>query len=252
MLFLHSYLWIAPHVLIGLCLLLLFRTRLQKQYPAFTAYLLFESMFFLCVVTLDRLFDHHGVSLDTFQWVAVIGNGLLSMLVLAVFYELVNELVSSRPPLAAAIRPILRWTAAVLLLVVAVSSGLLSRWGVRSVVTAFQTLELSVNVVQTGLLLALLVFTRVLRVSWRSLPAGIALGFGITATAEIAAAALLSALGSRNYFRIDTMRMAAFHVSVLVWLTYICLPSKPTGFKGRGPGKSDLEAWHQELQKMVR
>jgi hypothetical protein len=106
--------------------------------------------------------------------------------------------------------------------------------------------------VQTGLLLTLLLFTRAFRISWSSLAAGIALGLGIASSTEIAAAALLSALGNHYYFRIDTMRMAGFHVSVLVWLTYICLPNKRTGFTGHGPGEADLKGWGRRIAKNVR
>jgi len=101
-------------------------------------------------------------------------------------------------------------------------------------------------------LITLILLTRVLHVPWRGLPAGIALGFGISATAEIVASALISQPGRHGYVTIDSIRMVAFHVCVLVWLLYILLSAKKKKASETNLQLSDLESHMQELQRMVR
>jgi hypothetical protein len=105
---------------------------------------------------------------------------------------------------------------------------------------------------ELGLLISLLFFSRALQISWQSLPAGIALGLGISASAELSGAALLSVLGRAGYIPVDFIRMGAFHLCVVIWLVYIFLPSRSPSFTGHRPDRTDLEAWDQYLQKMVR
>jgi hypothetical protein len=251
MLFLRLYLWFAPHLLLGLCLIGVSRRKLQSQCPIFFGYVVAEITIFLVFVPLNLLSVYSLLSLVAYQWATVIGTVILSVFELGVLYELSNELVLSRLSLAAAFRALLRWTAGVLLLIAAVVSAWFSQPGVRRVMAVFQTLDFSSSLIKIGLLLVLLLFTRALHISWRRLPTGIALGFAISASIEMAAAAFLSA-GHSAYVRIDILRMAAFHISVLVWLIYIFLPERLPRFTGTGLHKSDLELWDQELRRMVR
>jgi hypothetical protein len=93
-------------------------------------------------------------------------------------------------------------------------------------------------------------FARVLHVSWRSLPSGIALGFAISASNELAADVSLSAFGRGYYVNVDLARMVAFHMCVLVWFFYISGPER-IAFTGKRLTRTDLELWNEELQRMV-
>jgi hypothetical protein len=91
---------------------------------------------------------------------------------------------------------------------------------------------------------------RALHISWRNLPAGIALPLGISASAELSAAALRSVLGRAGYIPMDFIRMEAFHVFVVIWLVYIFCQSDRLD-SGAGLRRSDLELWDQEVQRMA-
>jgi hypothetical protein len=172
------------------------------------------------------------------------------LLTLGVVYELVNQVILSRSSLGTTLRPIMRWSAAILLLLTAGAAAQLGI-AVERVVNVFEVLDFSTSVLQVGLLLVLLIFSRALRVSWRSLPVGVALGLGILGCVELSAAPLFSAF-PHHYMVIDVLRMTGFHVCVLVWLGYLIFPDRIPKFAGKPLKTSDLEFWDQELQKMVR
>lgn len=251
--FLLWYLWIAPHALLVVCLAVFLRRGLAKQFPFFLAYGLFESAHFAAMIAayvsaLRNPVHPQGL----FRWVAVWGLGIISLLSFGVIYELVNQLILSRSTLARTLRPVMRWSAALLLLLTAITSGRLAVTGVERVMNVFQVLDFSSSVLQVGLLAVLFLFSRVLRISWQSLPVGIALGLGILGCAELAAAPLLAAFGAHRYAVIDVLRMAGFHVCVLIWLGYLVFPERVPNFVGDPLPAEELESWNQELQRMVR
>jgi hypothetical protein len=253
MLLLKYYLWIAPHVLLGVFLWLFLRRNLQRQFPFLFAYVLFQLFDFLAAAVnnvLVALDPKH--SLTVYRWIMVWDLGIIALITLGVIYELVNEMVLARSTLAQTLRPIVRWGSAGLLLVIAATSGRLAVAGVERVMNTFQVLDFSASVLLVGLLLILFLFSRVLRISWRSFPVGIAIGLGIVGCAELSASGLLSVLGARRYVAIDVLRMAAFHACVLVWLAYLVLPERRPKFAGKPLKTAELDSWDQELRKMVR
>lgn len=250
MLFLRYYLWIAPHLLLVPVLVGLVRRRLHKQFPIFSSYLVFELAQFLALITISVFLP--SSSITSYRWALAFGIGIAAFLRLTVIYELADELFVSRSSLAVDLRTRLRWLVAVLLLLAAGTCGALIKAKMDRATNIFQVLDFSSSVIQAGLLVTLFLFARVLRISWRSGVAGIALGFGILSTLDLGSAALRGTFGRSSYIAVDVVQMAAFHVCVLVWLVYFLLPESVPRFAGKGLKKPDLEFWDQELQRMVR
>jgi hypothetical protein len=247
----YYYLWIAPHILLGIYLWLFLRRGNRKQFPFFVTYMLSESVYFLAsfVATLAVLGDP-AHSLHVYRLILVWGLGITSLLSFTVIYELVNQMILSRSTLAKTLQPIMRWSAAVLVLLIAIASAHLGVT-VERMMKVFEVLDFSTSALQVGLLLVLFVFSRVLRISWRSLPFGIAVGLGILGCVELSTAPLF-AVFTHRYVVIDEVRMAGFHVCVLVWLGYLVFSEHRPRFKGTPPQESELESWNQELQRMAR
>jgi hypothetical protein len=249
--FLFWYLWIAPHLFLSVFVWIFLRRGLQKQTPVFCAYVLGELIQFVVLITFSLYgIWHPGPRLDLYRWILVWSSGIVSLLSFGVIYELVNQLILSRSTLGNTLRPVMRWSAAILVVLTAVVSARLGVT-VERVVNSFSALDFSSSVLQVGLLFVLFLFSRALRVSWRSLPIGIALGLGILGCVELSTAPLFSVFTHR-YVVIDVVRMAGFHVCVLVWLGYLIFPERGPKFKGKPPQESELESWNQELQRMVR
>lgn len=249
MLFLRYYLWIAPSLLLGVFLVLFLRRGLQRQLLSFLIYVIFNLFQFLAAVAC-RL--RSPFAIHTYRWgVLVFGNGLIALAGLWVIFELWNELVFSRSSLASMGRLLLSSTLAVLLLTAGAFSGALSDIGLQRVGSIFEVLDFSTSLIQTGLVVVLFIFSRALRISWRNWMVGIALGFGISACADLSSAAWRAALGKTAFIPVDIAQMGAFHLCVIVWLTYLLLPERPR-FTGPSLQTEDLEAWSEQLQKIVR
>jgi hypothetical protein len=249
MFFASYYLWVAPHLLLAVFLIFLIRRGLQGRLPVFLAYVIFELVQFL---TLFAIFRHDPFPVAIYQWVLVFGRGINSILGLGVIYELANELLLSRSSLASILRPILRGSLAALVLVAAVVSGSLSDLSLQRVVNIFEMLDFSWSLIFVGMLLALFVFARALRISLRSWVAGVALGFGISASIDLASAAFRAGLGKSAFIAVDITQMAAFHVCVIIWLISLFLSGRTPSFADAKMKAADLELWDEEMQRMVQ
>jgi len=247
MLILRYYLLVAPNVLCGIALLLAVRKQSFKTLPVFVILLGFNVLQFLVALTVPFFYPQ-----AVYKWCVVIGLAVSFLIELAVLYELASKLILSHASLARLFSGVPRWTTALLLLLAAFCSALLFHPASERVMTVFETLSFSTNLIAIGLLFVLIAFTRFLGVHWRSLPAGVALGLGITASAEMAAGPLMSHLGRSGYIAVDIIRMSAFHICVLVWLIYILLPENSRSLSGNNVQISDLETHLQELQQILR
>jgi hypothetical protein len=86
-------------------------------------------------------------------------------------------------------------------------------------VHAVITLQRSVLIVQLGLILFLLLFSRFLGVSWKQVSFGISLGFGLFAGVEL----LLIALSSGGFVKqgdLNLINLGTYVLAILVWLGY--------------------------------
>lgn len=247
MTFLRYYLFIAPHVLLALFLLILWLRRLQTHIPVFTVYVIIEEIVFLCAmgVTLHRPFSRVAYS-----WVVLLGNGLTSVLVLGVVYKLADILIFSRFSFPR-LRTGFAGTLAALVLFAGLISGNLAKITVPVASNILHVIDFCAGLIQAGMLLLLLGLSRALHVSWRNFETGVALGFGVSACILLAGAALRDHFGHGSIIAVDILEMTTFHISVVIWLIYALLPegARPPG---TGLDRRDLESWSQELRKMAQ
>lgn len=243
------YLWIAPHILLGIFLICLLCRRLQRKLPIFVAYVVFELVQFILLFT---IFLHSPFPAAIYKWTLVVGEGISSILELGVIYELANELLLSRSSFGSVLRPALQIILGLLLLGAAIGSSTFSGISVQRVTNIFEMINFSSNLVEAGMVLSLFIFARALRVSWRSWVAGVALGFGVSASIDLVSAAMRAEWGKRAFIAVDLTQMAGFHVCVVIWLVSLFLADRTLPFPDSKVKISDLELWDQELQRMVQ
>ena len=246
--FIFFALWILPHVCIAVILGLFMRRGQRRYLPRFFAYLVFELIDFglgMAVYVLWVLFYPHQVSY-LYYFTLIFGAGISRLLELAVIYEIAAKLVFASPYLTKSLHELLRWAAALSLLSASALSASLSRPGAL-IMNVIHTLEFSTNLIAGALLLILLLFTRALKVPWKRLPAGIALGFGVFAPLDMTASALYSALGRPGYFTVDMIHMAGFQICTAIWLVYV-LPAGELRTTSRAPQLVELEQLDKQAQ----
>ena len=134
----------------------------------------------------------------------------------------------------------------------AIASALFSYSGDGYLVTSVETVQLSSSLLRLGLLVTLVVFSGTLHVSWRSLPTGVALGFGLWAFGEVLGSIAMSKLGSNGFIPSDIVSMAGFHVCVVTWLIYAFRTADVKKMTGAGLHPSDLELWNQQVERMLK
>lgn len=255
MLFLRYYLWITPHFLLAPYLVIAWRRGWHRRLPVFFCFGIFEISQFLVLFSLNEAVSLHilpnSSAVQFYEWMLACGLALTSVLKLVVLFYLGRELLQSRKRLAASLRPLMKWTLALLVLVaVAVCASFATLSPQRAVGTS-EVVDFSSNLIQAGLLLVLFIFSRTLYVSWRRWPTGVALGFGVSACISLASAALRATFGKSIFMAMDIAQMAAFHICVLIWLIYLFLPDRPLAYTGKGLSESDILFWDQELQRMT-
>lgn len=187
-----------------------------------------------------------------YQWVLVVGSvGIASCLQLGVFYEIVNTLILPRSPLKTVLRHSIRWATAATILLAATIPAAFSAVGLQTSIHIFQVLNFSTNLINLGLLLVLFMFTRAFHISWKSLSAGVALGFGITSSIKIGAASLIFAFGMKSIVPGDIVRMLGYLACTIVWLIYIFRHEASSQYSGQSAEKLEIESWSQELRNIV-
>jgi hypothetical protein len=213
---LHYCLSITGYLFCGVVLLFGFWKRRIKEFPLFFAFLASKIVVFLVMFPM-----HSGLVWRSCTLLAV---EISFALELAMLYQLAAMLVFSNSLLVRRLTRFRRRVLAILIFLAALVSALTPAASHFALVRALEQLSIAQDVFELGLLLTLAVVTWVLGISWRSLPAGIARGWGISSSVNIAAMLLLGQVGPSFLLSADTLRMAGFHVCTLVWLWYVVFP----------------------------
>jgi len=217
---LDTSLWVAASVLCAAALLILLCTARIGRLPIFSFYL-----------GVSALTNPVGLAIRSprvFEWFVFSVSIAGFVLELAVIYELANKVFLAHSVLARIFRSAPRWSAAALFLLVTMIGALLPQHARSLAMQAYSTLSLSLNLMDLALLLALLLATRLLALSWDILPAGAALGIAISDSGCAIGAVLLAQLGHPRFF-VDFIRVGSFDVAGLVWLLSVCIPDARRG-----------------------
>lgn len=187
--------------------------KLHRAFPVFFAYLVSQIMIFSVLFPMYRS-GNYALFFYTY-WICASTS-------LAIGFKVIHEIFQDvfRPyhTLKDLGSVMFKWAALVMLLVgLVVAAG--STSDLSPFVQAVMTVQRCVRVIQCGLILFLLVFSRYLGVSWRQTSFGIALGFGSFAAVELTMATL-HASGHASQTVLNFAIMVAYNFAILVWLTY--------------------------------
>jgi len=230
------YLWCAQPILQSAVAAVLWRRKLHKQFPVFFSYLLVQVAFF--AVT----FPLYGRSTTWYFSTFWIGQALNAILGFYVIHEIFVDVFRPYHALRDLGTPVFKWAGAVMLLVsiVVAASNSFSQF---PLIQAITTMQRSVRMVQFGLILFLVIFSRFLGVSRRHLSFGVALGFGSFAGLELMLLAMFSG-GFIGRHHMNLSNMFCYDLSIFLWLAYAWL-AKVVREKAANPLQT--QRWERSL-----
>jgi hypothetical protein len=219
------YLWVAPHLLLGVVAAVMLRSRRHREFPVFFSYLLFEILQFCILFAMSRRLIL--VSVPTYLEVDLLGRAGSIAFRFGMIQEMLEAPVAHCASLRTTMARILRCAAAVLALLALVFIGSAYSWSVRGMIFPAYAINQTLNIVQCGLLVFVFLWHRYLGLKMQYFVVGIALGMGLVAGLEPLLHALkdFPAVDSQV---VDLLQMGAYHVSVLIWLYFARVREKVT------------------------
>jgi len=215
----YYVLWLAhPTLQVAVAGVMLWR-KLHRKFPVFFSYIISQIVIFCVVFPVYRLGNY-----TWFFYVYWIGTAVGVVLGFKVIHEIFLDVFRPYHTLKDLGTVLFRWAGLVMLLVaivVAASSPAAQQW---PLIQATLTTQRCVRVIQFGLVLFLLVFSRYLGVSRRQDSFGIALGFGGLAGIELGCIALFTG-GYLSEITFNLVNMGAYNCAIMVWLTYAVMKS---------------------------
>jgi hypothetical protein len=210
-------LWCAQPILQSVVAVVLWRRKLHKQFPVFFLFLLAQVANFSVILPFYLAGNNKGYFI--LFW---LGDAINAVLGFKVIHEIFIDVFRPYHTLKDLGTLLFKWAGVVMLLVSVVVA--FSNSADRSpLLHALTTLLRSVRIVQLGLILFLLLFSRFLGVSRRQVSFGISLGFGLFAGVEL----LLVALNAGGFVQqhvLNLINMVTYMLAIFVWLGYALSP----------------------------
>jgi hypothetical protein len=231
------YLWCAQPILHSVVAVILWRRKLYKEFPAFFWYLVAQVPNF--AITFPLFMSGNYQAYFFFYW---IGEAVNAVLGFKVIHEIFVDVFRPYHTLKDLGTLLFKW-AGVVMLLVSVVVAFSDSFDQSPLVHALTTLERSVRIVQLGLILFLLLFSRFLGVSRKQVAFGISLGFGLFAGVEL----LLLALNSGGFVKqgpMNQINMATYLVANFIWLAYSVSPKT---VRVAGANRLQTQRWEQGL-----
>jgi len=222
-------LWIAHPVLEVSLAVLMIRRKLNRIFPTFFIYIISQILNFAVLFPL-YLHQNGSAAYARFFYAYWISSAISISIGFKVIHEIFLDVFRPYHTLKDLGTVLYKWAALVMLLVALVVAA--ASPGSQSPLTqAVIIVQRCVRVIQCGLILFLLVFSRYLGVSWRQHSFGIALGFGGFASVELTAVALYSG-GQIHPDTLSLLNTAAYGFSILTWLGYALLKKEARQLSG--------------------
>ena len=219
---LHSHtvalcLWCAQPVLQSVVAAILWRRKLHKKFPVFFVFLVAQAVNFAVTFPLWVRGDYRS-----YFWLFWLGEAVNAVLGFKVIHEIFIDVFRPYHTLKDLGTLLFKW-AGVVMLLVSVVVAFSNSFDQSPLLHAITTMQRSVRIVQLGLILFMLLFSRFLGVSRKQISFGISLGFGLFAGVEL----LLMALNSGGFVKqanLNLVNMVVYLLAIFVWIGYSLSP----------------------------
>jgi hypothetical protein len=249
-------LWVSTPVIQSVVIAAMLRRRLHRDFPWFFAYLAYAALSNLICIILFLTHQLNGKAIEYALFVQDLGCIILRF---AIIYELFGILMRPYAVLRNTAHWVFRFAMAALLLggVVLAASY---HWAPNDslILGSVNLGDRTVDVIQCGILLGLLLFSKYMRFSWRNYAFGIAIGLGIYASVDLSIASVLvnastipAQEGRLLALRLTVLSMSTYLFCNLMWFVYALLPERTPTMFNNFPDH-DLDAWNHELERLLQ
>src|SRR5277367_4854287 len=218
-------LWISHPVLELSLAGILFWRRLHRTFPVFFAYIVFQVLNFLILFPIYQWGSSPNASdsaITAYFYAYWISAAISLAIGFKVIHEIFLDVLRPYPNLKDLGTLLFKWAALVMFLVAMVVTAA-SRSGTETPLgQAVIIVQRCVRVIQCGLILFLVFFSRHLGVSRKQFSFGIALGFGSFASIDLVGLALVSG-GQIHPPTVNLINTTAYSLSILTWMGYSLL-----------------------------
>jgi hypothetical protein len=239
--FLYYALWIAhPLLQTGIAAVML-RRQLHRKFKFFFAYVVTQILTFAVIFPAFLL-----QSYSVYFYLYWVSNAISVALGFTIIHEIFLDVFRSFHTLRDLGTVLFKWAGLVMLLVAAVVSVSSGSSEMVPWMQAIVTTQRCVRIIQVGMVLFLLFFSRYLGVSRRQHSFGLALGFGAFAMIELTVIA--SWVGNHlGEFSTGLVNMTAYNITLLIWLTYVMTRSEA---REEGGILLKPQRWEQSLSDL--
>ena len=214
---LRYLLWIAPQALLAILATRMVRNRIAANTPVFFAYLLFSIFKFILRFGVYHLMGGKSAAYFNTYWTLAL---IDAMFVLLVIHEIYMLGLGAYEGLRMFASVLFKWSAAILVLVAAVTAASASGPDLSRLAAGILTLDRSATIVQLGLITLLFVATSSLWLVWQRHLFGIAAGMTIIISIELVALALTTRYGTMFANTYNWVKSVAYLCGVLIWTVH--------------------------------
>jgi hypothetical protein len=233
---------ILPHLAI---LFVLFRKQLHKEVRWFVLYLATTVAYLPVLFVVYQLRDARS-----YFYLSWLFNSIGLVLAFMVILDVARNVLSGY---AAIQRLALGFvaTVGVALLSLATYVGTLGAPDQDPIMAFLLIFERSIRIVQIGLIVSLFAFVALLGLNWKNYVFGIALGYGLYASASLSLIAYVAQVGPKVAYISIIIDQFAYLSMLAIWMTYVLQtePAKRVLFPASA--RQDLERWNRALAEVV-
>jgi hypothetical protein len=220
--------------------------RLHPDYPLFFAYTVSNLLRFVVLFYCYRL----GIR-DVYRQAYLVSEAVNAVLKFGVICELFFHIFRSYEGIRELGTVLLRWASVILLLIAVLVAVSATGSDSDRFLAGLFAMERSVEIVQGGLLLLFFAMSFSLGLQWNHDTLGIALGFALVTSVDLATFTLRAQLGMTSHDVLSLISSAAYDCAVLVWLVFLYARQPVHQFDQRIPSW-DVESWNRALLRLLR
>jgi hypothetical protein len=212
--------WLGTPVMQTVIASVMLRRKLNKEYPFFFSYTIFQVVNEVALYVVYRWSSTQYAYYYMYWTLSAIGILISFGVIQEVFfnafkpYEALRDLSSM----------LFRWSAAVLILVSGVAVLVSGNESAGEITTWITTVGRSVRLMQCGMVIFLILFTKYLGISPRHLLFGVAAGYGFYASVNMIVTTLYSRFSLFTELTLSLLNSVSYNIAVAMWLVYVLAP----------------------------